>query len=63
VLTTPAGAARMAREPAWRALAAVRAGRVLAVDTALVLRPGVRLGEAAVMLAGLLHPGAVPAPR
>jgi hypothetical protein len=29
---------------------------VLVVDTALVLRPAVRLGEGAVSLAKLLHP-------
>jgi ABC-type Fe3+-hydroxamate transport system substrate-binding protein len=47
LLTGPAGAARMATTPAWRAVAAVRAGRLVIVDTALVGRPGVRLGEAA----------------
>jgi ABC-type Fe3+-hydroxamate transport system substrate-binding protein len=35
---------------------AVRAGRVLVVDTAIVGRPAVRLGEAATHLARLLHP-------
>ena len=39
-----------------RALAAVRNGRVLYMDTSLVLRPAVRLGEGAVSLARLLHP-------
>jgi hypothetical protein len=37
----------------------VREGRVRVVDTNLVGRPSVRLGEAAVHLAGLLHPGIV----
>ena len=50
----------MKAEPAWRALRAVREGRVLIVDTILVGRPGVRLGEAAVSLARLLHPGSLP---
>jgi iron complex transport system substrate-binding protein len=59
VLAGPESAARMRAAPAWRALRAVRDGRVLIVDTTLVGRPGVRLGEAAVSLARLLHPGAV----
>ena len=59
VLAGPESAARMRAAPAWRALRAVRDGRVLVVDTMLVGRPGVRLGEAAVSLAKLLHPGAV----
>jgi ABC-type Fe3+-hydroxamate transport system substrate-binding protein len=57
VFSSAAGARRIAREPGWAALAAVRDGRVYTVDSALVLRPGVRLGEAAAMLARRLHPG------
>jgi ABC-type Fe3+-hydroxamate transport system substrate-binding protein len=53
------GAERLRREPAWRGLQAVRDGRILVYDTALVLRPSVQLGQAAVMLAELLHPGAL----
>ena len=60
VLAGPESAARMRSAPAWRALRAVRDGRVLVVDTTLVGRPGVRLGEAAVSLARLLHPGSLP---
>ena len=60
VLAGPESAQRMRTAPAWRALRAVRDGRVLIVDTTLVGRPGVRLGEAAVSLARLLHPGSVP---
>lgn len=60
VFAGPESAARMKAAPAWRALRAVREGRVLIVDTMLVGRPGVRLGEAAVSLARLLHPGALP---
>lgn len=51
--------------PQWRPLRAVRDGRVLVYDTALVLRPSVQLGAAAVSLARLLHPEAadrLPAP-
>ena len=60
VLSGPESAARMKGNPAWRALRAVRDGHVLIVDTMLVGRPGVRLGEAAVSLAHLLHPGVLP---
>jgi len=60
VLAGPESAARMKALPAWRALRAVREGRVLIVDTTLVGRPGVRLGEAAVLLARLMHPGSMP---
>lgn len=59
VLSGPESAIRMRSAPTWRALRAARQGRVLIVDTLLVGRPGVRLGEAAVSLANLLHPGAV----
>ena len=57
VLAGPDGARTLATNPAWRALPAAR--RVLVVDTTLIGRPSVRLGEAAVSLARLLHPGAV----
>lgn len=60
VLAGPESARRMRAAAAWRALRAVRENRVLIVDTMLVGRPGVRLGEAAVSLARLLHPGALP---
>jgi iron complex transport system substrate-binding protein len=53
------GAAKIKADPRWSTLAAVKAGRVLVVDTSLVGRPSTRLGEAAVALALLLHPGAV----
>jgi ABC-type Fe3+-hydroxamate transport system substrate-binding protein len=57
VLVGPEGGDVVARDPAWRAIRAVREGRVRIVDTTLVGRPSVRLGEAAVHLAQLLHPG------
>jgi len=60
VFAGPESGARMRAAPAWRALRAVREGRVLIIDTMLVGRPGVRLGEAAVSLARLLHPGSIP---
>ena len=59
VLTHPAERARMLASDRWRGLRAVREGRVLAYDTNLVARPSVKLGEAAVWLARLLHPGVV----
>jgi ABC-type Fe3+-hydroxamate transport system substrate-binding protein len=60
VFAGPESGERMRAAPAWRALRAVREGRILIIDTMLVGRPGVRLGEAAVSLARLLHPGALP---
>lgn len=49
--------ARPARRPGWRAVPAVREGRVRTVDGDLVHRLGPRVGEAARALAGVLHPG------
>ncbi|MGQ0539028.1 MAG: ABC transporter substrate-binding protein [Gemmatimonadaceae bacterium] len=60
VLAGPVSAERLKVDPRWRALRAVREGRVLAFDTMLVGRPSVRVGEAALSLARLLHPGRVP---
>jgi iron complex transport system substrate-binding protein len=60
VLASPDGRARILADPRWKALRAVREGRVLAYDTNVVGRPSVVLGEAAVSLARLLHPGSVP---
>ena len=57
VLVGPDGGEVVGRDPAWRAIRAVREGRVRIVDTTLVGRPSVRLGEAARHLAQLLHPG------
>lgn len=57
ILAGPDGRNAIAHNPAWRAVEAVREGRVVVVDTNLVGRPSVRLGEAAVSLAELLHPG------
>ena len=60
VMVSPSSAATLLAEPRWRSLPAVRDHRVLLIDTLLTMRPGVRLGEAAVSLARLLHPGVVP---
>jgi iron complex transport system substrate-binding protein len=59
ILAGPIGAAKIEADPRWRIVRAVRERRVLTVDTVLVARPSVRLGEAAVSLAKLLHPGAL----
>jgi len=60
VLASPAARERHLADRRWQALRAVRDGKVLAVDTNLVLRPGPRLGEAARSIAALLHPDARP---
>ncbi|MEX0890785.1 MAG: helical backbone metal receptor [Gemmatimonadota bacterium] len=52
-------AAALAALPGWRALGAVREGRVVALDADVFNRPGVRVGEAARLLAEALHPGAL----
>lgn len=43
--------------PRWAATTAVRRGRLLPVDDALLNRPGVTMGMATVALARALHPG------
>jgi iron complex transport system substrate-binding protein len=60
VLTGPENAARLRANPAWQAVPAVRAGRILVVDTALVGRPGPRLGQAARHLRALILHDTVP---
>ena len=56
ILANESLAARIQADPAWRELRAVRTGRVLIADEVLMGRPSVRMGEAAVALARLLHP-------
>jgi iron complex transport system substrate-binding protein len=60
ILAGPTSAPRLRTDPKWQSLAAVKAGRVLVIDTAVVGRPGIRLGEAATSIARLLHPGLTP---
>lgn len=60
VLVGPERAAIIRGSAKWRALPAIRAGRLLVLDTTLTLRPAVRLGEGAVSLARLLHPELAP---
>jgi ABC-type Fe3+-hydroxamate transport system substrate-binding protein len=59
ILAGPQGAQKIEEDRRWLIVRAVREGKILKVDTVLVGRPGVRLGEAAVSLANLLHPGAL----
>ena len=59
VLASPDSRRRLLADPRWRAVRALRAGRVLAFDTTVVGRPSVVMGMAAVSLARLLHPGSL----
>ena len=63
VLSGPTSAPKLLVNPAWRAVRAVREGRVLVVDTALVGRPGIRMGEAARRIRALLDSAAAASPR
>ena len=54
VLAGPVSAKKISESPLWRSVPAVRAGRILVVDTLLVGRPGIRLGEAARSLRALI---------
>lgn len=63
VLVGQTGRTRVLQRADWRVLRAVRDGRVLAYDTLVTGRPGVRLGEAAVSIAALLHPEVAVSPR
>jgi iron complex transport system substrate-binding protein len=56
ILAGPVGARQIKSDPRWRIVRAARENKILVVDTLLVARPSVRLGEAAVSLAQLLHP-------
>ena len=60
VLVSPVERETILKSARWQTLPAVRAGRVVAYDTNVVERPSVKLGEAAVSLARLLHPGITP---
>lgn len=59
ILAGPVGASTINADPRWRIVRAARSGKVLVVDTLLVARPSVRLGEAAISLANQLHPGII----
>ncbi len=50
ILAGPLGAERIRKAAAWQTVRAVREGRVIVLDTTIVGRPGVRMGEAAAFL-------------
>lgn len=54
ILAGPNNAAKIRQSPLWQAVPAVRAGRVIVIDTTIVGRPGVRMGEAARFLRRVL---------
>jgi ABC-type Fe3+-hydroxamate transport system substrate-binding protein len=54
VLAGPNAAAKLRRDAAWQSVRAVREGRVVVIDTTVVGRPGVRMGEAARFLRRVL---------
>ncbi len=54
VLAGPNAAARIRTSPNWQSVRAVREGRVIVIDTTIVGRPGVRMGEAARFLRRVL---------
>ncbi|MHB1094875.1 MAG: ABC transporter substrate-binding protein [Gemmatimonadaceae bacterium] len=58
ILAGPVAAGRLRADARWRAVRAVREGRVFVFDTSLVGRPGVRLGEGARSLRALIDAAA-----
>jgi ABC-type Fe3+-hydroxamate transport system substrate-binding protein len=60
VLAGAVKSAKIRDDARWRTLRAVRDGKVIVIDTAVTMRPAVRLGEGAVSLARMLHPGVLP---
>ncbi|HEY8851103.1 MAG TPA: ABC transporter substrate-binding protein, partial [Gemmatimonadaceae bacterium] len=59
ILAGPISRTQIASDSRWQIVRAARDNNIFVVDTVLVARPSVRLGEAAVSLANLLHPGAL----
>ena len=57
ILLDPGRASVLRASPRWAHVTAVRTGRLLDVDDALLNRPGVTLGMGALSLARALHPG------
>ncbi len=58
ILAGPSGADAIRRHKGWQAIRAVREGRIVIIDTTIVGRPGVRMGEAARHLRALLDSAA-----
>ena len=56
VLASPSRLAVLRASRPWQAVPAVRDGRLVALDTAVIGRPGVTIGMAAVAIARALHP-------
>jgi ABC-type Fe3+-hydroxamate transport system substrate-binding protein len=56
LLAGPDRATRLRESATWRAVPAVRDGRIVVLDTAVIGRPGVTIGMAAVSIARALHP-------
>ncbi len=54
ILAGPNTAQKILANPRWQSVPAVRAGRVIVIDTTIVGRPGVRMGEAARFLRRVL---------
>ncbi len=54
ILAGPNTAKKILANPQWQSVPAVRAGRVVVIDTTIVGRPGVRMGEAARFLRRVL---------
>ena len=59
ILAGPVGARQIESDSRWRIVRAARDRKIFVVDTLLVARPSVRLGEAAISLANLFHSGTV----
>ncbi len=57
ILLDSARVGAIANSPRWARIGAVRSGRLLPVDDALLNRPGVTMGMATAALARALHPG------
>lgn len=56
ILAGPERVQRLRTSASWRAVTAVRDGRLVVLDTAVIGRPGVSMGMAAVAIARALHP-------
>ena len=54
ILAGPNAARKILANPQWQSVSAVRRGRVVVIDTTIVGRPGVRMGEAARFLRRVL---------
>lgn len=60
IVSTHSGHRRILSRRGWSDVAAVRSGRVVAIDPALLSRPGPRIVDGLTQLAKLLHPGVLP---